>query len=40
MFVINGAGLEHLGELLGQMGRAWDADAAALDEITGPEAGQ
>jgi hypothetical protein len=40
MFVINRAGLDRFGELLGQMGRAWDADAAALNEITGPEAGQ
>jgi hypothetical protein len=36
MFVINRAGLDRLGELLGQTDRAWDADAAALDEITGP----
>jgi hypothetical protein len=40
MFVINAAGLDRLGELLGQTGRAWEADAAALDEIAGPEAGQ
>jgi len=40
MFTINRAGLDRLGEFLGQMDRAWDADAAALREITGPEAGQ
>ena len=40
MFVINGARLERLGELLGQTTRTWEADASALGEITGPEAGQ
>ena len=37
MFVINRAGLERLGDLLEQVGRAWDADADAVREI---EAGQ
>jgi hypothetical protein len=37
MFVINGAGLERLGDLLEQMGRTWDADA---DEVHEVEAGQ
>ena len=40
MFVINRAGLDRFGELLRPDGLAWDADAAALNEITGPEAGQ
>lgn len=42
MFTINRAGLERFGELLGQIARAWDADAAVLAEIMGrdPEAGQ
>ena len=39
MFVINGAGMNRLGELLSQTGRAWEADAEAMDHITGPEAG-
>lgn len=33
MFVINGAGLERLGDLLEQVDRAWDADADAVREI-------
>jgi hypothetical protein len=41
MFTLNRAGLDRLGELLDHVGPAWDADAAALREITGePEAGQ
>jgi hypothetical protein len=40
MFVINRAGLDRLGELLGQTSRAWEAGAGALREVTGPEAGQ
>jgi hypothetical protein len=40
MFVTNVAGLDRLGGLLSQMSRAWEADTEALDEITGPEAGQ
>jgi hypothetical protein len=42
MFTINRAGLERLGELLDHIGPAWDADTAALREITGrdAEAGQ
>jgi hypothetical protein len=39
---VNGARLDATGELLGQLGRTWDADAAALREATGrdPESGQ
>jgi alkylated DNA nucleotide flippase Atl1 len=41
MFALNRAGLDRLGELLDHLGPAWDADAAALREITRePEAGQ
>jgi hypothetical protein len=40
MFAINRAGLDRVGELLGQTSRAWEADAVALREITGYEAGQ
>jgi hypothetical protein len=39
MFTLNRAGLNRFSELLGQMGRAWDADAEAQRESTGPEAG-
>jgi hypothetical protein len=38
MFVINRAGLDRLGELLERVGPAWEADAAALREITGRDA--
>jgi hypothetical protein len=37
MLALNDAGLDNLGQVLGQMGRAWEADAAAIGE---PEAGQ
>jgi len=42
MFTINRAGLDRLGELLDHIGPAWEADDAALHEITGrdAEAGQ
>lgn len=41
MFTLNRAGLDRLGELLDHISPAWDADAAALREVTGePEAGQ
>jgi hypothetical protein len=37
MLVINRAGLDRFGELLGQMGRAWDADnATPLNRIEEP----
>ncbi len=38
MFVINGAGLNRLAELNEQIGRTWDADAVALDEVLGKDA--
>ena len=34
---VNGDRLEATGELLDQVGRTWDADAAALREITGED---
>ncbi len=37
MLALNDSGLDNLGQVLGQMGRAWEADAAAIGE---PEAGQ
>jgi hypothetical protein len=37
MLTLNDAGLDNLGQVLGQMGRAWEADAAAIGK---PEAGQ
>jgi hypothetical protein len=40
MLSINGARLTELGALNNQIGLTWAADAAVLDEITNPEAGQ
>ena len=37
MLALNGAGLDNLGQVLDQMGRSWEADAAAARQ---PEAGQ
>ena len=37
MLALNDAGLDNLGQVLDQMGRAWEADVAAIGE---PEAGQ
>jgi hypothetical protein len=37
MQALNGAGLDNLGQVLDQMSRAWEADAAATCEA---EAGQ
>jgi hypothetical protein len=39
MLALNRARLDAHGELLGQVGRTWAADAEALDEIARPEAG-
>lgn len=38
MLTVNRAGLDGLGEYLDRMSQAWEADAAALGEITGPDA--
>ncbi len=40
MLAVNGARLAALGELNGQIGRTWAADAAPLDEIIRQETGQ
>jgi hypothetical protein len=37
MQALNAAGLDNLGQVLGQMGRSWEADAAVIGE---PEGGQ
>jgi hypothetical protein len=40
MLARNGAGLDNLGQVLDQMGRTWQADAAAIHEPGEPQGGR
>ena len=40
MLALNAAGLDNLGQVLGQMGRTWQADAAAARELGEPKGGR
>jgi hypothetical protein len=39
MLTLNGAGLDNFGQLIDQMRRAWEADAAAIRELGDPHEG-
>ena len=40
MLALNGAGLDNLGQVMDQMGRAWEADAAAIHGPCEPQGGR
>ena len=40
MLALNGAGLDNLGQVMDQMGRTWEADAAAIHGPREPQGGR